>query len=157
MELNKDFVEFLNLLNKHKVDYMVVGGYALALHGKPRQTGDLDIWIDNAQANAVKMVKVIDEFGFSSLGIKEEVFLKENSIVQLGYPPVRIDILNAIDGVKFKEALSHRLAEKIDGVVIPFISKDDFIKNKKAAGRSQDLADIKEIQKGRKGLGRRGQ
>jgi predicted nucleotidyltransferase len=154
MVLNKDFVEFISLLNKHAVDYMVVGGYALAFHGKPRQTGDLDVWIDNATSNAEKMIKVIKDFGFGSLGIKEEDFLKDNSIVQLGYPPLRIDILNAIDGVQFKEAMSHRLSQKIDGVVIPFIAKEDFIKNKKATGRSQDIADIKEIQKKSKGLRR---
>ncbi|MBN9382507.1 MAG: nucleotidyltransferase [Chitinophagaceae bacterium] len=146
MELNKDFVEFLDLLNKHQVDYMVVGGYALALHGKPRQTGDLDIWIDIGEANAAKMQQVIKDFGFGGLGIKEEDFLRENAIIQLGYPPVRIDILNAIDGVQFKEALAHRLNEKVEGVVIPFIGKEDFIKNKRASGRSQDLTDIKEIQ-----------
>ena len=155
MELNKDFTEFLNLLNKHEVEYMVVGGYALALHGKPRQTGDLDIWIDNGKANAEKMLHVIRDFGFGSLGLKEEDFLKDNAIIQLGYPPVRIDILNMIDGVKFKEALGHRLTQKMDGVIIPFIGKDDFIKNKKAAGRSQDLTDIKEIQKETKGVKRR--
>jgi predicted nucleotidyltransferase len=151
MELNSDFAEFLQLLNKHGVDYMVVGGYALAFHGKPRQTGDLDIWIDNAKGNAVKMMKVIKEFGFGSLDIKEEDFLQQDSIVQLGYPPVRIDILNAIDGVKFEKAVAGRMREKIAGVVIPFIGKDDFIKNKQAAGRSQDLSDIKEI----KGVGKR--
>jgi hypothetical protein len=147
MELNRDFAEFLELLNKHQVEYMVVGGYALAFHGKPRQTGDLDIWIDKVKGNAAKMMSVIEEFGSGSLGIKEKDFLKKDSIVQLGYPPVRIDILNAIDGVKFKEAVAGRLTEKIAGVLIPFIGKVDFVKNKKAAGRSQDLSDIKEIQK----------
>jgi predicted nucleotidyltransferase len=147
MEMNKDFVEFVNLLNKHDVNYMIVGGYALALHGKPRQTGDLDIWIDKGKMNAEKMLHVIRDFGFGSLGLKEEDFLKENAIIQLGYPPVRIDILNVIDGIKFKEALSHRLTQNIDGVILPFIGKDDLIKNKKAAGRSQDLTDIKELEK----------
>ena len=154
MELNKDFAEFLQLLNKHGVDYMVVGGYALAFHGKPRQTGDLDIWIDNAKGNAAKMMTVIKEFGFGSLGIKEEDFLKQDSIIQLGHPPMRIDILNAIDGVKFAKAIAGRMTEKIAGAVIPFIGKDDFIKNKQAAGRSQDLSDIKEIQQPAKRRGK---
>lgn len=154
MELNKDFADFLQLLNKHGVDYMVVGGYALAFHGKPRQTGDLDIWIDNAKGNAAKMMQVIKEFGFGSLGIVEADFLKKDSIVQLGYPPVRIDILNAIDGVRFREAVAGCMKEKIAGVLIPFIGKDDFIKNKQAAARSQDLSDIKEIQQPVKRRGR---
>ena len=92
MTLDPDFEDFIQLLNQHKVDYMVVGGYAMAFHGRPRYTGDLDIWIDISESNAEKMLLVIKDFGFSSLGFKKEDFLKENLINQLGYPPLRIDI-----------------------------------------------------------------
>src|ERR1700744_2458440 len=104
MTLDKDFEDFVVLLNKHKVDYMVVGGYALAFHGKPRHTGDLDIWIDISDTNAERMCLVINDFGMSSLGMHKEDFLQAGIITQIGYPPLRIDILNEIDGVVFKES-----------------------------------------------------
>ena len=97
MTLEKDFEDFVALLNKYHVDYMVVGGYALAFHGKPRHTGDLDIWIDISSNNAEKMLLVIAEFGMASLGIEKDDFLRKGIITQIGYPPLRIDILNEID------------------------------------------------------------
>ena len=97
MILEKDFEDFVVLLNKYHVDYMVVGGYALAFHGKPRHTGDLDIWIDISSNNAEKMLLVIAEFGMASLGIEKDDFLRKGIITQIGYPPLRIDILNEID------------------------------------------------------------
>src|ERR1700753_1612066 len=99
MTLEKDFEDFVALLNTHQVDYMVVGGYALAFHGIPRHTGDLDIWIDVSNSNAEKMCAVITDFGMASLGIQKSDFLKKGIITQIGYPPLRIDILNEIDGV----------------------------------------------------------
>lgn len=99
MIFEEDFVDFINLLNRHKVEYMVVGAHALAFHGRPRHTGDLDIWIKPSIFNAEKMINVIDDFGFSSLGLVKEDFLKDNYVTQLGYPPLRIDILNSISGV----------------------------------------------------------
>lgn len=148
MILAKDFEDFVELLNKHKVDYMVVGGYALAFHGKPRHTGDLDIWINVSPKNAERMLKVIADFGMASLGFEKEDFLKEGFINQIGQPPLRIDILNSIDGVEFSEAKKNR--EQItldDGLELSFIGLQDLLKNKQAAGRNQDLADIKEIKK----------
>lgn len=148
MILEKDFEDFLKLLNKHKIDYMVVGGYALALHGKPRHTGDLDIWIDISEKNAVRLVKVIKEFGMDSLGLSKEDFLKEGYISQIGYPPLRIDILNSIDGVSFNEASKEmQTIQTEDNLTIKYIGLNDFLTNKKASGRKQDLADIKEIKK----------
>lgn len=148
MILEKDFEDFLQLLNKHKVDYMVVGGYALALHGKPRHTGDLDIWIDISEKNAARLVKVIKEFGMGSLGLSKEDFLKEGYISQIGYPPLRIDILNSIDGVSFNEASKEmQTIQTEDNLTIKYIGLNDFLTNKKASGRKQDLADIKEIKK----------
>ena len=105
MTLAQDFEDFVKLLNKHKVAYMVVGGYALAFHGKPRHTGDLDIWINISEENAKRMLQVLKDFGMSSLGFQKEDFLKPGYVTQIGYPPLRIDILNNIDGVEFSEAV----------------------------------------------------
>jgi len=99
-----DFVDFIELLNKHSVEYLVVGAHALAFHGRPRHTGDLDVWIKKSDDNAEKMLNVIHDFGFSSLGLTKDDFLRENYVTQLGYPPLRIDILSAISGVQFDEA-----------------------------------------------------
>ena len=101
MTLAQDFEDFVKLRNKHQVDYMIVGGYALAFHGKPRHTGDLDIWINCSEANAEKLVIAIKEFGLASLGLSKSDFMKEGYVTQIGYPPLRIDILNTIDGVTF--------------------------------------------------------
>jgi predicted nucleotidyltransferase len=149
MILAKDFEEFIRLLNKHEVEYMVVGGYALAFHGKPRHTGDMDIWIDNSEKNAEKMLKVVGDFGLKSLGLTKGDFTREGFITQIGYPPLRIDILNSIDGVRFSQAYENRQTVDLEGLKAPFIGKAEFIMNKKAAGRAQDLADIKSIERGK--------
>lgn len=152
MTLAQDFEDFVKLLNKHQVDYMVVGGYALAFHGKPRHTGDLDIWINSSEDNAEKLVIAIKEFGLSSLGLTKSDFMQEGFVTQIGYPPLRIDILNNIDGVKFEEAYPNKLILDIDGIDVKYIGLNDFIKNKTSSGRSQDKADLKEIKKIKKGL-----
>jgi len=105
MTLDKDFEDFVFLLNKYDVNYMIIGGYALAFHGRPRHTGDLDIWIDVSEENAHKMFNVINEFGLASLGLKIEDFLEKGIITQIGYPPLRIDILNEIDGVELTKPI----------------------------------------------------
>jgi predicted nucleotidyltransferase len=148
MILEKDFEDFVKLLNKHEVKYMVVGGYALALHGKPRHTGDLDIWINISEDNAGRLMKVINEFGLSALGLQKADFLEPGYITQIGYPPLRIDILNNIDGMEFEDAISGMQTLKADDdFAICYIGLNDFLKNKRASGRKQDLADIKEIKK----------
>lgn len=147
MILAKDFEDFVALLNIYKVEYMVVGGYALALHGKPRHTGDLDIWINISEKNAHLMVQVINDFGMSTLGLTANDFLKPGYITQIGQPPLRIDILNNIDGLEFKDAWKNMEQIEADGLRISYIGLHDFIVNKQASGRQQDLADIKEIQK----------
>lgn len=148
MIFEPDFVDFVQLLNDHKVKYMVVGAHALSFHGRPRHTGDLDIWIKPDQENASKMVQVIKDFGFGSLGLNEADFLRENYVTQLGYPPLRIDILNSISGVDFDEAYVARLDTKVDDLEISFISAKDFIKNKQATGRTKDLGDIASLNEG---------
>ncbi|MEX6691022.1 nucleotidyltransferase [Danxiaibacter flavus] len=147
MILARDFEDFIKLLNKHKVAYMVVGGYALAFHGKPRHTGDLDIWINISNTNASKMLKVLKDFGMGALGFEKEDFLRPGYITQIGYPPLRIDILNNIDGLEFDEAVKNMQQMDADGVIINYIGLNDFLKNKEASGRSQDLVDIQEIKK----------
>jgi hypothetical protein len=148
MILAKDFEDFVKLLNQHGVEYMVVGGYALAFHGKPRHTGDLDIWISISEINATKMLRVLKDFGLTALGFKKEDFLKPGYVTQIGYPPLRIDILNSIDGIEFKEAIQNRLRLEVDqNFVINYIGLKDLVNNKKASGRSQDLTDVQEIEK----------
>lgn len=141
----QDFIEFIELLNKHEVKYMIVGAHALAFHGRPRHTGDLDIWIKPSHENADKLIKVINDFGFASLGLTTEDFLKENYVTQLGYPPLRIDILNSISGVQFDDGYMEKIDGDIEGVLIPFISIDHFISNKQATGRDKDLGDIESL------------
>lgn len=148
MTLAEDFEDFVKLLNQHQVEYMVVGGYALAFHGKPRHTGDLDIWINVSEDNAVRMLKVVADFGLQSLGFQKEDFLTEGLISQIGYPPLRIDVLNLIDGVEFKEALlDMQKIELENDLTINYIGLDDLVKNKQASGRRQDLTDVKTLQK----------
>jgi hypothetical protein len=147
MIFEKDFIDFIEMLNIHQVEYMVVGAHALAFHGRPRHTGDLDIWIKPSFANAEKMVSVLKDFGFDSLGLTKEDFLKENYVTQLGYPPLRIDILNAISGVNFDDAYKDRVTGEYDDLSVSFINISDFIANKKASGRAKDLGDIDALQK----------
>ena len=148
MTLAQDFEDFVKLLNLHEVEYMVVGGYALAFHGKPRHTGDLDIWINISENNAARMLGVLKDFGLSSMGFKKEDFLKPGYVSQIGYPPLRIDILNTIDAVEFKDAVQNMNQIKLENdFMINYIGLKDFVKNKKSSGRSQDLADIHEIKK----------
>src|SRR5580693_7438002 len=99
--LNKDFKEFVELLNANGVEYLVVGGYALAAHGHPRATGDIDFWVGKAPGNIAKLLDVLAAFGFASLGLAESDFLKEDAVIQLGHPPARIDLMTSIDGVLF--------------------------------------------------------
>jgi hypothetical protein len=146
MVFEDDFIDFINLLNIHKVQYMVVGAHALAFHGRPRHTGDLDIWIKPSIENASKMILVLDDFGFGSLGLKVEDFMRENYVTQLGYPPLRIDILNSISGVSFDSANNNKILGDFDGVTIPFINISDFILNKRAISRAKDLGDIDSLQ-----------
>src|SRR5580700_4594064 len=118
MTLAQDFEDFVKLLNLHAVEYMVVGGYALAFHGKPRHTGDLDIWINVSEQNADRMLLVLREFGMSSLGFKQKDFLQAGYVTQIGYPPLRIDILTNIDGLHFNEAIKRMQKIELDGLNI---------------------------------------
>ena len=122
----------------------------MAFHGSPRYTGDLDIWIDISESNAEKLLLVINAFGFSSLGFKKEDFLKENLINQIGYPPLRIDILTNIDGIDFKEAYTQKQVIEIEDLKANYIGLRDLIQNKKTSGREKDIIDVKTLQKKQK-------
>ena len=142
MKLVRDFEQFIELLNKNEVSYLVVGGYAFAIHAFPRFTNDIDILILIEDTNADKLIKVLSEFGFNSLEFKKEDFLSSNKIIQLGNPLFRIDILTSIDGVDFNEAWDRKIVAKYGDQNIYFISKEDLIKNKTASGRKKDLDDL---------------
>lgn len=147
MKLNKDLREFIGLLNSTKVDYLIVGGHAVAFHGYPRFTGDIDFWVRRSIENAERLDRVLRDFGFSNVGIKAADFLEPEAVIQLGRPPNRIDILTSIDGNVFEEAWESRIVADFDGLSVAFIGKKDLIKNKKATGRPQDLADIQKLEK----------
>ena len=145
MIINKDFKEFFQLLNKNKVKYLVIGGYAVAFHGYPRYTKDIDIWIGTNKNNAERLIMALNEFGFSSLSLKSDDFLDPKNVVQLGNPPNRIDLLCDLDGVDFEECFTNKIKETIEGATINFIDIHNLRKNKKASGRLQDLADLEQL------------
>ena len=144
--LSKDFKEFLELLNENSVKYLVVGGYAVAFHGHPRYTKDLDVWVQLAPDNANKMIDALKKFGFASLGLKSDDFLKRNQIIQLGYPPNRIDILTTLTNLKFEDCYKAKVEVEIQGLHIDFIDIENLKKNKRATGRQQDLADAENLE-----------
>lgn len=147
--LSSDLREFIHLLNTKNVRYVIVGAWALAFHGRPRYTGALDIFVANDQANADKLMEVMEAFGFGDIGIEREDFLHEDYVVQLGQEPNRIDILTGISGVMFEEAWNNRETGSLSGLDIFFISRDLLIKNKRAANRDKDLGDIRLLEKTR--------
>jgi hypothetical protein len=145
MEVQKDFKELLELFNAHKVQYLIVGGYALAYHGAPRYTGDIDIFIKPDTENASRILKALDEFGFGSAGLKEEDLKSPDKIVQLGYPPVRIDIITSISGISWDEAFEEREKGNYGNVPVFYIGRNQYIINKRASGRKKDLADLEAL------------
>lgn len=144
--LNRDFREFIESLNDSQVRYLVVGGYAVAVHGHPRYTRDMDVWIEMSPENAIHVIEALDRFGFGSLGLQEKDFLAPDQIIQLGYPPCRIDILTTLSGVEFDACHAARLTVDIEGVSVSFIDLESLKRNKKATGRHQDLADLENLQ-----------
>jgi len=144
--LNQDFREFIQLLNDNQARYLVVGGYAVALHGYPRYTKDLDVWIEMTPHNATRVVLALQKFGFGSLGLKEQDFLEADTIIQLGYPPRRIDLLTTLPGVDFDNCFAKRMVVELDSVPVNFIDLESLKKNKRAAARAQDLADIENLE-----------
>jgi Nucleotidyltransferase of unknown function (DUF6036) len=146
MELDRDFSEFIASCAAHSVRFLIVGGYAVAAHGHPRFTKDLDVWVWLDEQNANRLVSALEDFGFGSLGLTPADFLEEGVVVQLGYPPKRIDILTQVDGVQFDPCWERRVEVEIGGQRVPFLSANDLLANKKAAGRPQDMADVSVIE-----------
>ena len=144
--LNQDFKEFIQSLNDNGVRYLVVGGYAVAVHGHPRYTKDMDIWIEMTSENAQRVVSALKDFGFGSLEISAEDFLVPSQIVQLGYPPSRIDLLTTLSGVDFSACFAAKMLVDIEGVQVNFIDLDNLKRNKRATGRHQDLADLENLE-----------
>ena len=145
MLISQDFKEFLQSLNENKVKYLVVGGYAVALHGHPRYTKDIDIWVSADKDNIENLLQALDDFGFASLELKIDDFIDPEQIVQLGYPPNRIDLLTDLAGIDFETCYKKKIELEIEAVEIDFIDLENLKKNKKAAGRHQDLADLENL------------
>ena len=142
MYLQRDLREFVELLNSAGVEYLIVGAHALAYHGHPRLTGDLDLLLRASDSNAEKMMGVLRDFGFGALGISQQDFLAADRVIQLGMAPNRIDLLTSLTGVDFDEAWKARLNTSLDGLQVHILSREHLIANKRALGRNRDLADL---------------
>ncbi|MEI6633020.1 MAG: hypothetical protein WCP22_04280 [Chlamydiota bacterium] len=145
MELHSDFREFLELLNAHRVEYIIVGAYALAFHGAPRFTGDIDIYIRPIPENSLKILSALADFGFGSHDLTPGDFQSPGKVVQLGVPPVRIDLITALTGVTWEEAKAGEVAGTCGGVPVHFLGREQCIANKRAIGRRKDLADLEAL------------
>lgn len=145
MEVQKDFKELLELFNAHDVAYVIVGGYALAFHGAPRFTGDIDLYVNPHPDNAVRIMTALKAFGFGSAGLSTEDFVRPNQVIQLGVPPVRIDIVTSIEGVGWETVDRGKVAGHYGNVPVYFIGRKPLIANKRAAGRKKDLADLEAL------------
>jgi hypothetical protein len=144
-QLQTDLNEFVGLLNSHKVEYLVVGGHAVAFHGHPRFTGDIDFFINATAENARRILDVLSSFGFGNLGISAEDLTSPDKVVQLGRPPNRIDLLTTISGVTFSDAWGTRAAGDLGGHAVNFLGWDALIRNKTASGRDKDQVDVKTL------------
>jgi hypothetical protein len=142
MEVHSDFRDLLELFNAHRVEYLVVGSYALAFHGAPRLTRDMDLLVRPTRANAQRILTALDAFGFASLHLTVEDFDRPDQVLQLGVPPVRIDIMTSIEAVAWDEAWSGRAAGQCGGVPVHFLGREQYITNKRAIGRPKDLGDL---------------
>lgn len=146
-ELNQDFLEFIALLEARQVDYLVVGGYAVALHGFPRYTGDIDFFVAISDRNASRLVRVFEDFGFADIGLKTADFLERNFVVEIGREPRKIQVLTGIDGVAFDDCFARRIEVAIGSMKVKFIAKDDLIRNKTVSARPKDCIDVLELGK----------
>lgn len=145
MTTHADFEDFFRLLNEHGVEYMIVGGYAVAYHGYPRFTKDIDVFYGNTRANAQRLQAALVAFGFQASSIPLDVIEKPNAVLSIGLEPVRIDLLNAIAGVLFEEAWPNVVAGRYGDAKVSFIGKEDLLRNKRSTGRQRDLGDVEEL------------
>lgn len=145
MKLQRDLREFVALLSSLGVEFIVVGGHAVAYHGHPRYTGDIDFLVRPTPENAKRVLEAIRQFGFGALALTEDDFVRPGSVVQLGRPPNRIDLLTTISGVDFEAALAGQARGSLDGIDVAFLGLTQLLQNKQAAGRAKDLADIEAL------------
>ena len=145
MRVEKDFEDFIAFLNEYKVRYLIIGGYAVSFHSEPRYTGDIDFWIDPTKENAVKILRVLKKFGFKELDINVESFCDPNNVIQLGFEPVRIDLITSVDVIQFADAYRLRRRGKLGEQSAYFISFEHLIKTKEATNRPQDIADVRKL------------
>ena len=144
MKVHRDFKDFISLMHANGVDFVIVGSFALSFHGHPRATGDMDIWVRKSPENASKILKVLDEFGFGSLGVTGDDFL-DDKVIQLGQPPVRIDLMTELDGLNPDEVWAGRVAGRFGDMPVFYLGRDAFIRNKRSLGRHKDLADLEAL------------
>ena len=145
IRLPPDFKEFLRSLSEHDVRYLLIGGYAVGYHGYPRATQDLDVWIAVSRSNAERVIKALRAFGFDSPKLQDGLFMQEKSIVRMGMPPMRIEIITSISGVDFEECFASKVLDKLDGVEVSVIDLEHLKINKKASGRYKDLDDLEHL------------
>jgi len=143
--LSSDFKEFLKLLTSHKVRYLLIGGFAVGVHGYPRATGDMDLWVAIDPDNADRIVLAIREFGFDLPDLNRESFVQKNKVIRMGLPPQRIELLTSISGVDFDDCFAKREMVEIDGIKVSLIDRASLIANKRAAGRHRDLDDLEHL------------
>ncbi len=142
MKVEKDYEDLLKLFNKHKVKYCIVGAFAVAFYARPRYTKDMDILIEPSQINSNKIIKALNDFGFGSLELKPDDFMKEKRIIQLGYEPVRIDIITSLAGCSFDKVWKHKKVGRYGHTKVYFIGINELIENKKKSSRRQDKIDL---------------
>ena len=143
--MNQDFLDLLRAFIDHSVRFMIVGAYALGVHGRPRATGDLDVWVDPTPANAANVMKALDRFGAPMGPVTVDDFSRPGVVFQMGLPPLRIDVLTELTGLAFADAWSTRVAASFGPITVDVIGRDAFIKNKRATGRARDLGDIEAL------------
>lgn len=146
--LNPDFVDFLAALLAAEARFLVVGAHALAVHGVPRATGDIDVWIERSPENAARVWLALDAFGApaAALGVRPADLETPDVVIQIGLPPRRIDLLTGVSGLEFDEAWTDRVVHRIDQLDVPFLGREALISNKRASGRSKDLGDLEALQ-----------
>jgi len=146
MSLNADLREFIELLNSRGIEYVIVGAHSLAFHARPRYTGDLDILIKPSPENAAKLVSLLRDFGFGKEDFAESDFTVPEQMIQLGRAPNRIDLLTSLSGVTVEEAFRSKISTELEGLPVFMLSKEALIRNKRAVGRPQDVADLRELE-----------
>lgn len=147
MDLYRDWIELLQLFNGANVRFMIVGAHARARYARPRATGDLDLWVEPSAENAYNVYEALRKFGAPVSAVSVEDFRQDDTVFQIGVPPLRIDVLSGIDGVTFDEAWEGREVGDLGGIRVAFIGRAEYLKNKRAVGRAQDLADIEAVER----------